>query len=82
MENRELLLKLKLIHEQLQKKQFKNARISTGILIHCIETEYENGNISDFSNQRKQLSAFELYYHEEYGENIVSGSVDCFLKHI
>ena len=32
--------------------------------------------------QRELLSAFELYYHEEYGENIVSGATESFIKHI
>lgn len=28
------------------------------------------------------LNRFELYYHKEYGENIVSGAIDSFIKSI
>lgn len=26
------------------------------------------------------LKSFALYYHDEYGENIVSGAIDSFIK--
>jgi hypothetical protein len=31
---------------------------------------------------RKILEGFEIYYQEEYGENIVSGAIDEYLKYI
>lgn len=32
-------------------------------------------------SRSKLLKAFKLYYHEEYGEQLVSGSLDAFIKH-
>jgi hypothetical protein len=32
--------------------------------------------------RKRLLLAFELYYHEEYGENIIMGAMDEFIKHI
>ena len=39
-------------------------------------------NLHVVSNQRELLIAFKLYLHEEYGEQLVSGSIDEFIKHI
>ena len=38
--------------------------------------------LSGVSQQRELLLAFKLYLHEEYGEQLVSGSIDSFVRHI
>ncbi len=53
--------------------------------VEWLEEKVSKGQILplvDVSQRRELLKAFELYYHEEYGEQLVSGSKEAFLKHI